>query len=245
MSARIEALPLPAVSDELDPEARQAFEQAYAEWLRPPAWDPESFSREQMRGLVRQVFFPGWPRTARQVVISPVDAAVNVAHICAEVGETVSEQLGASVCLVEANWHSPELERLYGRNRNDGLSAPETADAMRKSSRQVSRRLWLTSWEMPLGENGFSVVWLRNQLGELRRQFDYAILHAPPAGLYSETALLGNLADGVILVLEAHITRRMAAQRARELLLSSNARLLGTVLNQRRFPIPERIYRRL
>jgi len=244
MSSRLEAWPLSA-ADDLEPEAKDAFEQAYAEWLQPPLWDPERFSHEQMRGLVRQVFFPGWPRSPRQVVVCPVDTGMDVASICAEAGETLGEQLGATVCLVEANCHCPGLERFYGRNRNDGLSAPETADAMRKSSRQVSRRVWLASWEIPLGENGSSAVWLRNQFGELRREFDYTLLHAPPAGLFSETALLANLADGVILVLEAHTTRRLAARRAKETLLAANVRLLGTVLSERNFPIPERIYRRL
>jgi len=57
--------------------------------------------------------------------------------------------------------------------------------------------------------------------------------------------LLGQLADGMILVLEAHNTRRVAARRTKEILEASNVRLLGTVLNGRTFPVPERIYRKL
>lgn len=245
MSSRVEILPAPPAEEERNQQVRDDFERAYAEWLRPAPWDAESFSREQMRGLVRQVFFPGWPRPAHQVVVSTVDAGVEIASICSQMAETLSEQLHASVCLVEANQYAPGLERIYGRNRNDGPDEPEAAEAMRKSSRQVARRVWLASWEIPLGENGFSAVWLRNQLGELRRQFEYAIVHAPAASLYSETALLGNLADGVILVLQAHCTRRATALRSKQILQTANARLLGIVLSERRFPIPERIYRRL
>lgn len=244
MSSRIAAMPEPLAGDDANDVLRQDFERAYAEWLRPSAWDPDNFCQEQMRSLVRQVFFPGWPRPARQVVVSTVDEGVEIAPICSQMAETLGEQLHASVCLVEANWHAPALQRFYGRNRNDGWSEPEAAEAMRKSSRQVSPRVWLESWEVMLGENGFSVVWLRNQLGGLRRRFEYAILHAPP-GRHSETALLGHLCDGVILVLQAHSTRRAVAQRTGELLRAANARLLGIVLNERRFPIPERIYRRL
>jgi len=57
--------------------------------------------------------------------------------------------------------------------------------------------------------------------------------------------LLGYLSDGVILVLEANSTRRAAAQRAVQVLHATNARLLGSVLSGRTFPIPEEIYRRL
>jgi Mrp family chromosome partitioning ATPase len=94
-------------------------------------------------------------------------------------------------------------------------------------------------------ENGLSAEWLDSRLKELRLEFDYTVLHAPPAGLCSEAALLGHLSDGVVLVLQANSTRRVAAQKVKQMLHASNVRLLGTVLNQRTFPIPEAIYKRL
>jgi len=57
--------------------------------------------------------------------------------------------------------------------------------------------------------------------------------------------LIGQLSDGVILGLEAHRTRRIAARITKERLQAANVRLLGVVLNQRTFPIPEGIYRKL
>jgi Mrp family chromosome partitioning ATPase len=65
------------------------------------------------------------------------------------------------------------------------------------------------------------------------------------AGISSEAAVLGQLADGIILVLAAQCTRRAAARKIKETLEASQARILGTVLSGRIFPVPERIYRRL
>jgi hypothetical protein len=48
-----------------------------------------------------------------------------------------------------------------------------------------------------------------------------------------------------VLVLTANRTRRESALRAREYLLHCNAELLGTVLDERTYPVPEAIYRRL
>src|SRR5258708_13697834 len=56
---------------------------------------------------------------------------------------------------------------------------------------------------------------------------------------------MGQLADGVILVLSAQRTRRVTARNVKEGLERAEARILGTVLSDRDFPIPERIYRRL
>jgi len=79
----------------------------------------------------------------------------------------------------------------------------------------------------------------------LRLEFDYTVLHGPAAGAGSEAALLGATCDGLVLVLQANTTRRATAQRAKETLHSANARLLGTVLSERTFPIPSAIYKRL
>jgi Mrp family chromosome partitioning ATPase len=101
--------------------------------------------------------------------------------------------------------------------------------------------------EVFLGEQpeGRSAAWLRGRLEQLRLDFDYTLLHAPAAGWSSEAALLGNMCDGVILVIEAGSTRRLVAQKVKAMLQAANARLLGTVLTERTFPIPEGIYRKL
>jgi Mrp family chromosome partitioning ATPase len=49
----------------------------------------------------------------------------------------------------------------------------------------------------------------------------------------------------MVLVLEANSTRRAGAQKVKEKLHSANARLLGAVLSERTFPIPETIYKKL
>jgi Mrp family chromosome partitioning ATPase len=93
-------------------------------------------------------------------------------------------------------------------------------------------------------EPGTGAYWL-SCLAELRNEFEYAVIHAPAAGISSEAALLGQLADGIILVLGAHSTRRATARKIKETLEGAQSRILGTVLSERRFPVPERIYRRL
>jgi Mrp family chromosome partitioning ATPase len=56
---------------------------------------------------------------------------------------------------------------------------------------------------------------------------------------------MGQLADGIILVLEAHNTRRAIARKIIETFEAAQVRVLGIVLSQRTFPLPEWMYRRL
>ncbi len=66
-----------------------------------------------------------------------------------------------------------------------------------------------------------------------------AVLKAP------ETPLLAAGGDGVILVVRANRTRREVVQKTTQLLGKVNCRLLGTVLNDRRYPVPGFLYHRL
>jgi Mrp family chromosome partitioning ATPase len=212
------------------------------------AWNAEQFAQEQIRGLVQRVFLQGWPRPARQVVFSSAGSQVEVASVCRKAGEMLAAERAGRVALVEAEVRTKALELSFGRTSNDGDDRTETAGALRKSSRQVAQNLWLVSAAAFLGcgENGNNSAWLLSRLGELRREFDFALIHASPAGeADGSAAFLGHLADGLVLALDAHRTRRRSAMRIREQLSAANVRLLGTVLRDRVFPIPERLYRRL
>ncbi len=206
-------------------------------------WNPDRFGEEQIRSLVRQIFLPGWPKPARQVVFCAVEDS-DVAEICMRVGETLAAQIPGIVALVETHLPSTERDEEYG---TPTVFRPAGFRPLRDAAQRISGHLWRVPREAFLGENesGLSVEWLPGRLRELRLEFDYTVLHAPPAALCSDAALLGYLSDGVILVLQANSTRRAAAQRTVQMLRTTNAKVLGSVLNGRRFPIPEGIYRRL
>jgi len=80
---------------------------------------------------------------------------------------------------------------------------------------------------------------------ELRSEFDYVLVDVPPIIQYADATLLGQLADGIVLILEANSTRRETMRKAKESLEAASLRLLGAVLNKRTFPIPEFLYRKL
>jgi Mrp family chromosome partitioning ATPase len=90
-----------------------------------------------------------------------------------------------------------------------------------------------------------SLAELKHLLGQLSGEFEYVLIDAPGAGVCGDAAILGQVADSAVLVIEADSTRRMSARRAKESLDAAGVRLLGAVLHDRSFPIPERLYKRL
>lgn len=82
-------------------------------------------------------------------------------------------------------------------------------------------------------------------LKDMREWFDYVILDAPPVLRFSECRVLCSKVDGVILVLEAGKTRQQVALRATKALEEAEGKLLGVVLNRKKYYIPDWIYKRL
>jgi uncharacterized protein involved in exopolysaccharide biosynthesis len=196
-------------------------------------------------GLVQQVFVARHPQAARQVVFAGVSEDEGVEELCERVARTLAEQTTNRVACVsgEANEVLGEVE---GGSIGGGRT-PEFAAPMRGSSRQIGRNLWLVTesiWK-PQAQSCFAVPWMRRQLGELRHEFEFAVIHGPPIALRSEAALLGRLTDGLVLVVEAHRTRRLPALRVQEELQRAQVQVLGAVLRNRTFPIPEKLYRRI
>ncbi len=215
------------------------------------AWNQELFAEEQLRSLVRQIFFPGWSKSAKQVVFAAVDHRTSINQTCLRVAGALEAQATGTICMVQTEKPSVAASAkefmTYGGTAHDPPSVQDQWESLRKSSRQVSERLWILPMPVFLGgqAGGRSAAWLHGRLEQLRHDFDYALFQAPPAGSSSQAALFGNLCDGVILILEARSTRRLAAQKVKAMLHAANARLLGTILTERTFPIPERLYRRL
>jgi Mrp family chromosome partitioning ATPase len=226
-------------------ETQAAGKESFTDQRRAP-WDPARFAEEQIRWLVRQVFFSQERDTPRQVVFSAVQHT-DIGAICLQVGQILSDQVSGSTCVVEADVHARQFESVLLNNGRQRGAGQKTFPPLRNSSQKISDQLWLVPLKTFLGDqqNDLSSPWLRERLAELRLEFDYTVIQAPPAGLYSEAALLGQLSDGMILILQAHSTRRAAAKKVKQMLQATNVRLLGAVLNERTFPIPQKLYRKL
>jgi Mrp family chromosome partitioning ATPase len=86
---------------------------------------------------------------------------------------------------------------------------------------------------------------MRLRLAELRAEFDYVLLDVAALTDSNDAMLLGGSADGVVLVLKANTSRRESARKSMQDLENAKARVLGAVLNQRTFPIPQSIYNKI
>ena len=213
------------LADGLRTERRERVAPRVHVVARAEGWNPEKYAREQIRSLVRQVFGAG-ERSVRQIVISAVERETDVSELCQRVADALVAETGKEVAVVVSGEGGGELLE----DRKLGL---------RQSGRMVAEGVWM----LPLPVKGGTL--LHQYLSEVRREFEYSIVASGPAGESGEAAAMAQFADGIILVVSAQRTRRAVALRIRQSLDAAHVRLLGTVLSEREFPVPEGIYRRL
>ena len=216
--------------------------------LRPA--DLDRAAREEILRLVQSVFLlQGESASGRVVVFAAVDTRSGCSRVCSQTAQILAECVPGSVCLVDANFREPALATAFGSTNHHGLSdALKTSEPIREYARRVhGENLWLVSCGSGVDQSvGFLHSDLvKKRIADLRQEFDYVLIDAPPLNAYSEGVALGQFANGLVLVLEANSTRRDATARIAERLHAMQVNILGAVLNKRTFPIPDLLYRRL
>jgi Mrp family chromosome partitioning ATPase len=143
----------------------------------------------------------------------------------------------------------PSLHEYFGVENVHGLAEATVQSGPIQNFAQQITEPYL--WMMPSGKAAAQMRFpamadgLRVRMEELRNVFRYVVIHSGPLRLETGAMLLSRWTDGVVLVVEANATRRDAARRVKEILDAAGVSLLGVVLNNRTFPVPEAIYRRL
>jgi Mrp family chromosome partitioning ATPase len=211
--------------------------------------DYKSMALQEEVKLVERVFLGPDSGSNKVILFSSVDNAEGGARVCAQAAKTLAAKVHGSVCVIDADLHSRSLQRQL-RIR----SAPGLFEATMQSFpiRQYAHPIYFSNlWIITCGgDGGNSLVslnsdHLRIKFEELRRQFDYVLINAPSMGMTANMTQFAQLADGVIFVVEANSTRRETTKRFKESLEEVRIRVLGVVMNDRTFPIPESIYRKL
>lgn len=183
------------------------------------------------------------------IFFSGTNRGVGVSTTAINFATTLAHHRHQKVLLVEANLRTPGIHSSFDIERDRGLSDMITNGGDPVSYIKEIRPGYLsvvtagTKHGVPISlfESDRFDAFLRS-MNEL---FDYIILDVPPVPIFSEARVLCSKVDGVVLVLDAGKTRRQVAVRAKKEIEAAGGRILGVVLNKRKYYIPKWLYKRL
>lgn len=199
--------------------------------LPPTAPDPVipvEVPDPELTTLVRQLFFSSDKRT--RVLFAAVDRECRIQVLCERIGKAVAALSDTTVAVVHG-------AAFNFRTEERAVELPESFPE-HTSATHLAENLWRVPFGVFEAES-------KNATADrpALSAFHYLVFAANANDC--ATPDFCKACDGAVLVISANHTRREAALRAKETLLRWNAELLGVVLVDRTFPVPEAIYRRL
>ena len=219
--------------------SRQRLEGAAVPAVVPKTQRPSAFFSGENLQLVRRLFLAAGDEAPRAVVFCTVEQGSARNWISARVAELLICLTQSSVCIVDADLANPSLHTYFGVENGEGLARSVLE---RGSVQEIARSVGpnglrlISAGALPPGGDSKSLLTsgrLDAWMSELRADFDYVVVNAPPATGNCVAACLAALTDGVILVVEPSFTPRQAAQEAKECIEAAGGRLLGVVLLRR------------
>ncbi|MCC8076489.1 MAG: polysaccharide biosynthesis tyrosine autokinase [Clostridiales bacterium] len=112
------------------------------------------------------------------------------------------------------------------------LSGREQADDLIYES-DINHLSLLLSGKRPPNPAGLlSQKAFRSLLEQVRKGYDYVILDTPPIGSVIDSAIIGQMCDGVVLVIGSNMVSGRMASKAIQQMQRANCNLAGAVLNK-------------
>lgn len=197
--------------------------------------NPKSAAAECCRSLRTNLLFLSPDRPLRSFVVSSPGPKEGKTTTVVNLGATLAVA-GSKVLLVDTDMRRPRLHRSFGVSNEVGMSTVILGEARLSD---VIKHTEVPNLDViPCGPTPPNPAELLHTdrfakvLAELASGYDKIILDSPPTSAVTDPAILGNLTDGVLLVVRAARTRRDAALHARRHLAAAKAKLLGVIINE-------------
>ena len=195
--------------------------------------DPRSPHAEQYRGLRTRVLHAGERRKVQAVVITSAGVGEGKTVTALNLAWLLAQTDGVRALLIDGDLRQPCAADYLALDAPVGLSEVLAGKATLDEAivRLEPAGLHLLPGGTPhdsvaeiLSGPRFSAL-----LAELRREFNFIIIDAPPLGIFTDASVLINRADAALLVVRANRTRYAQVERVLEPL--PRERMLGIVLN--------------
>ncbi len=203
--------------------------------------DPKSVAAECCRSIRTNILFMSPDRPLKTMVVTSPSPQEGKTTTAINLGVTMAEA-GSRVLIVDTDMRRPRLHRSFAVPNQTGIS---TVIVGKVKLEEAIKRTDVPNLDVlpcgPVPPNPSELLHTSrfgDVLADCARLYDRIILDSPPTSAVTDPAVLGNLADGVVLVVKAGETTRDAALHARRQLATAKARLFGVVVNAIDFSNP-------
>ena len=214
--------------------------------LRPVSRLPRKRRWSPFRGTST----PSWRRPpGKSIQFIGSQAGEGTSTVVRDFAMVSAARLGKSVLLLDADPQNPSQHNFFHLQPKFGW---EEILRNRRTFRKAICRIGDTSlyvYPTPLGSASLPKALFSPEIKEFweeaKEKFDLVLIDSAPASASPDGIALSRFVDGVVLVLSADKTRKPVAESLKNQILQNGGNLLGMVFNNRRYHIPDWMYKRL
>lgn len=152
-----------------------------------------------------------------------------------------------SVLLIDADMRKGKAAKYLGLKHSPGLSDVLKGEANIDSafvSPNVDNLTVVPSGKTPKNPSELlGSKEMQRLLASFKARFDYIFIDAPPVLPLTDACILGAMADGVIMVIQAGRTQRGVIRHAEGLLYQARAKTLGYIMTNVEYHLPQYLHR--
>jgi capsular exopolysaccharide synthesis family protein len=195
---------------------------------------PKSREAEAYRGVRTAVYFGARGEGHKIIQITSPDMGDGKTTLAANLAVSMA-QTGQRVILIDADFRRPRLHALFGLEPGGGLVSVLAGDAELADAAFESGIPGLAVLPCgPVPSNPAELLTLprfKQMLDYLRQAYDFVLVDTPPLLAVTDPCVVAPQMDGVLLTIRLSKNARPHAERAREILATLGANVIGVVVN--------------
>lgn len=165
----------------------------------------------------------------------------------AVIGAAIASKGSSNVLLIDAHMGNPRLHKILDQPNSTGLAEVVLSkcgwlDAV-KTYHGSSLHLLPAGIKFDNPLSIFRSPRFKTVIQELKEHYDCIIIDGPPFMGSSESAYLAPMVEGILLVVACEETRWQLVSIAKSKIEAVQGRLVGVVMNRRKYYIPKGLYK--
>lgn len=199
--------------------------------------NPKSPIAEQFRTIRTNILFSSVDKELQTIIVTSSGPGEGKSTTTANLAVVFAQQ-GKRVLLIDADLRKPTVHYTFRTENHVGLSNVLTRQLTLEEAVSITaqEKLWVLS-SGPIPPNPSEILGSRGMqalIEQAKDEYDVIVIDTPPVLAVTDAQVLANQADGVVLVVSSGKTERESAKKAKELLESAKAKILGVVLNNKK-----------
>lgn len=202
----------------------------------------DSVSGTELRRLLHNVTVPINGVAPKSILVTSAITGEGKSTIAALLAITSAHHKKRKTLLIDSDLRRPVVHEMFAVDKKVGFSQLLTGKAEFEATIRSTRLESL--WVMPIGDHEDSATEVmredavRKVIERAEFSFDLVVVDCAPIIPVSDPAIIASTVDGVVIVIRAGKTQKEIVQRARDIIVKAEAKIIGLVLNNVQGALP-------